>query len=156
MAAEDAGLSSLKTVTACTSERAQEHPSDAVLANKQNATSKRARGGSGSRTSPVPNPGGAPGSSSPSTSCCSAQLDCKLLQLPGEVLELVLSLLDASTLASLTRCCRALRARDKASGLTLADKVARDMLIRLHGGTLELAQRWRWVSPVAGASLPRD
>uniref|UniRef100_A0A7R9VLT4 F-box domain-containing protein n=1 Tax=Chlamydomonas euryale TaxID=1486919 RepID=A0A7R9VLT4_9CHLO len=69
------------------------------------------------------------------------QSECDLLQLPAEVLELVLSRLEAATLVILQRCCKAFRSRDRSTGLTLADKVARDQLIRWHGP--QLAERWR-------------
>ena len=97
-------------------------------------------------------------------SCCSKALLTPeprdpLLSMPSDLLEHVLSFLPAAALATLGRCCRAFRAKERRllSGQgqgppaalgqpaplhpSLVEKVARDKLMKLHGP--ELAARWR-------------
>lgn len=69
---------------------------------------------------------------------------CMLFQVPGEVLELVLSFLDAPTLAILACTCKPFQTKDRSNRLSLVHKVAREQLVKCHGP--DLAARWRHCS----------
>ena len=65
-----------------------------------------------------------------------------LLCLPPEVLEKILCSLDSMSLVHASQSCKIFRSKDKASGLRMVDKVARDLVIAACGP--ELAQRFRY------------
>lgn len=69
------------------------------------------------------------------------QQQSDLLNSPPEVIDIVLSKLDAKSLVMVALCCRAFRARDRFSQLRATEKVARDIVVRRCGSVL--AQRWR-------------
>jgi flagellar motor switch protein FliG len=65
---------------------------------------------------------------------------CLLLSIPKEVLEHVLSYLDANSLANVAQTVKAFRVFDAQSGLRLVDKIAKAAVIQAAG---EDAERWR-------------
>lgn len=73
--------------------------------------------------------------------CDCEQQHCMLFNVPTEVLEHVMSFLDAPTLAVLASTCRSFLAKDRKHRLPLAQKTARELLVQRYGP--ELAARWR-------------
>jgi hypothetical protein len=71
------------------------------------------------------------------SSCC----DSALLTLPSDVLERVLTALDALSLVHMSLVCRIFSAKHRPSGLRVTEKVARDLVVAACG--LEQAQRFR-------------
>lgn len=69
--------------------------------------------------------------------------ESSLLALPAEVLDNILSNLDADSLANICQCCKLFRVIDSRSGLRLVEKIARDTLYASLGE--QLAARWRSV-----------
>lgn len=65
----------------------------------------------------------------------------EFLQLPTEVQKIVMSYLDATTLARMGSLCKELRAFDKATKLRLVETIAREVVIQKYGK--EEATRWR-------------
>jgi hypothetical protein len=65
-----------------------------------------------------------------------------LLCLPPEVLEKILCSLDSMSLVQLSQSCKVFRTKDRATGLRMVDKVARELVVAACGP--ELAQRFRY------------